>query len=279
VADGGEGLMDDGLNLGNVWLWLNDPANWHGPDGIITHLREQIEYSLIAVVIAVIIAIPLGLLVGHTGRGVVAVAGTANALRAIPTFGLVVLLVVLISPHVHSSGTLPYLIPAEIVLVLLALPPIIANTYAGVQNIDPAVRDAAAGMGMTPGQVVLHVELPNALPLMISGVRSATLQVIATSTVAAYVSLGGLGRFLIDGLSAINDPHDGYPKMAAGALLVALLALVADLMFALVARYGVSRGVSERFSRGSRHSRTSAGQLDPAMSLRSATAGSAADQS
>ncbi len=230
--------------------------------------------------IAIVIALPLGLLIGHTGRGVVAVAGTANALRAIPTFGLVVLLVVLISPHVHSSGSLPYLIPAEIVLVLLALPPIIGNTYAGVQNIDPAVRDAAAGMGMTPGQIVFRVELPNALPLIISGVRSATLQVIATSTVAAYVSLGGLGRFLIDGLSALNDPHDGYPKMAAGALLVALLALVADLLFAALARFGVSRGVSERFSKGSRRSRAAAaGHVDPALNLQTATAGSAADQS
>ena len=270
--------MNDGLNLSQVWVWLNDPANWHGPDGIITHLREQIFYSLVAMVIAVIIAVPLGLLIGHTGRGVIAVAGTANALRAIPTFGLVVLLVVLISPHVHSSGSLPYLIPAEIVLVLLALPPIIGNTYAGVQNIDPAVRDSAAGMGMTPGQIVLRVELPNALPLMISGVRSATLQVIATSTVAAYVSLGGLGRFLIDGLSALNDPHDGYPKMAAGALLVALLALVADLLFAVVARFGVSRGVSERFSRGSRKSRAAAGAAEPALGLQTVTAGSAAEQ-
>jgi osmoprotectant transport system permease protein len=239
--------VDTSLSFANVLEWLNDPANWQGADGIIARLGEQVYYAIIAVVIAVVIAIPLGLVIGHTGRGVVVVAGMANALRAIPTFGLLIYLVVLISPKIHSKGDLPYLLPTEIVLVLLAIPPILTSTYAGVQNVDPAARDAARGMGMTGSQVVRKVELPNALPLVLSGTRSATLQVIATATVAAYVTLGGLGRYLVDGLSQLNDPQAGYPAMAAGAILVALLAIVADLLFAIAQRFLVPRGVSRRF--------------------------------
>jgi osmoprotectant transport system permease protein len=251
------------LSFRGVWLWLNDPSNYHGTDGIVGRLTEHLRYTALALVIAAVIALPLGLYIGHTGRGIVAVAGVANALRAIPTFGLLVLLVVLISPKIHSSGELPYLLPTEIVLVLLAIPPILTNTYAGVQNVDPAVRDAARGMGMTAGQVALRVEFPNALPLILSGLRSATLQLIATATVAAYVTLGGFGRFLVDGLSDLNDPHDGYTKMAAGGVLVAALAIVADLVFALAQRVLVSRGVSGRFrGRGS----SSAGSGAPATS-------------
>ncbi len=239
--------MDTSLSFSNVLKWLNDPANWQGADGIIARLGQQVYYAIIAVVIAVVIAIPLGLVIGHTGRGVVVVAGMANALRAIPTFGLLIYLVVLISPKIHSKGELPYLLPTEIVLVLLAIPQILTSTYAGVQNVDLAVRDAARGMGMTGSQVVRKVEFPNALPLVLSGTRSATLQVIATATVAAYVTLGGLGRYLVDGLSQLNDPHAGYPAMAAGAILVALLAIVADLLFAIAQRFLVPRGVSGRF--------------------------------
>ena len=239
--------MDTSLSFANVLKWLNDPANWQGADGIIARLGQQVYYAIIAVVIAVVIAIPLGLVIGHTGRGVVVVAGMANALRAIPTFGLLIYLVVLISPKIHSKGELPYLLPTEIVLVLLAIPQILTSTYAGVQNVDLAVRDAARGMGMTGSQVVRKVEFPNALPLVLSGTRSATLQVIATATVAAYVTLGGLGRYLVDGLSQLNDPQAGYPAMAAGAILVAVLAIVADLLFAIAQRFLVPRGVSGRF--------------------------------
>ncbi len=254
--------MDTSLNFNQVWVWLNDPANWHdsasGP-GVLTYLREHIVYSLIAVVAALLIALPLGLIIGHTGRGVVLVAGSANALRAIPTYGLLVLLVVWISPSIHITaeikgivprGGLPYLIPTLIVLVLMAIPPILTNTYAGVMNVDPEARDAAKGMGMTGAQVVRKVELPCALPLIFSGVRSATLQVIATATVAAYFPfIGGLGRLLLDGLTNLNDPHLGYPKMVSGAILVALLAVVADLVLIGAQRLLVSRGISGNFSR------------------------------
>jgi osmoprotectant transport system permease protein len=252
-------LADNGLDFSRVGLWLNDPANWRGPNGLLVHLREHLVYTVIAVVVALLIALPVGLLIGHTGRGVLLVAGLANGLRAVPTLGLLVLLVVWISPKIHlqneipgvvPQGGLPYIIPIEIVLILLAIPPILTNTYAGVQNIDPEVRDAAAGMGMRGSEVVRKVELPCALPLIMSGLRSATLQVIATATVAAYVPfLGGLGRLIIDGIAVPNDPHAGYPAMVSAGILVAAFAIVADLVLIGVERLIVSPGVSGRFAK------------------------------
>ena len=246
------------LNFSRLGVWLNDPANWWGPNGLLVHLREHVYYTLIAVLVAVIIALPLGLWVGHTGHGVFLVAGLANGLRAVPSLGFIVLLVIWLSPKIINvtptipgvvpEGSFPYFVAVEIVLVVLAIPPILTNTYAGVQNVDPAARDAARGMGMTGSQVVRKVEFPNALPLIMSGIRSATLQVIATATVAAYAGfLGGLGRLIIDGIQQINDPHNGYPAMVSAAILVALLAVVADLLLILLERLVVSPGVSQRF--------------------------------
>jgi osmoprotectant transport system permease protein len=207
--------------------------------------------------------LPIGLLIGHTGRGTGVVAGMANSLRALPTIGLLIFFVVLISPHIQGKGDAAYLIPTEIVLVLLAIPSILSNTYAGVQNVDPAARDAAAGMGMTGSQVLLRVELPCALPLILSGFRSAALQVVATATIAAYVSLGGLGRFVFDG-----QAQQDYPQMASGALLVAALAVTVDLGLAFAQRGLVSRGLSGRYRTGTTDAKQGAGS--PAVELREA---------
>jgi osmoprotectant transport system permease protein len=231
--------------IGNILDWLTDPDHWSGPDGIPTRILEHLQYSVIALVIAVLIGLPIGLLIGHTGKGTAVVAAIANSLRALPTIGLLIFFVVLISPHIHGKSDAAYLIPTEIVLTLLAIPSILSNTFAGVQNVDPAARDAARGMGMTGSQVLFKVELPCALPLIMSGIRSATLQVIATTTIAAYVSLGGLGRYVFDGQS-----QQDYPQMASGAVLVALLAMTADLILALVQRAIVSRGISGRYAKG-----------------------------
>jgi osmoprotectant transport system permease protein len=229
----------------DVLLWLNDPLNWRGPSGIGHQILAHLGYTGLALAISLVVGIPLGLWIGHTGtaRWLVSVA---NGLRALPTTGLLILFFVILVQHV--SGDAAFLLPTEIVLVLLAIPPILANTYSGVENVDPSVKDAARGMGMTSWQVLVRVEVPNALPLMFSGLRSATLQVIATATIAAYVGLGGLGRFVYDGLSQ-ND----FAQMLGGALVVAALALVADIVLALAQRYTVSRGVSGRFrTRGGR---------------------------
>ncbi len=215
--------------ISSVGAWLTDPVNWHGTDGIPNRLLEHLAWSAISVLIAFLIAFPLGLLIGHTGKGTFLVAGSANALRALPTLGLLILLVLIFTSH--TPGLAGYRVPALIVLVLLAIPPILSGTYAGVANVDPAVRDAAVGMGMTGSKVAWTVEVPIATPLILGGLRSAILQVVATATVIAYVSLGGLGRFVLDGLG-----QQDYPQMAGGAILVAALAIVLDLLMAGVQR-------------------------------------------
>lgn len=231
--------------IDDIAAYLSAAEHWSGPDGIPARLGEHVYYCALALAIALVVALPLGLLIGHTGKGTALVSGLANALRALPTIGLLVFFVVLISPHIQGKGDAAYLIPSEIVLVLLAVPSILSNTYAGVQNVDRAARDAARGMGMTGAQVLFKVELPCALPLILSGIRSASLQLVATATIAAYVSLGGLGRFVFDG-QAQRD----YPQMASGALLVAALALTVDLTLAAFQRLVVSPGISGRFARG-----------------------------
>ena len=225
--------------LNSIGAWLTDPAHWTGPNGIPQRILEHLVYSGSSLLIAMLIAIPLGVVVGHSGRAKWAVS-LANSLRAVPSLGLLFAVALWLGPKIASS--LAYVIPSVIVLVLLAVPPILSGTYAGIQGVDPAARDAAQGMGMRGGEVLRKVELPCSLPLMLSGIRSATLQVIATATIAAAISLGGLGRYLIDGLS-VSD----YAEMASGAILVALLALVMDGVLSIVQRTAVSPGLTGKF--------------------------------
>ena len=224
--------------IGSILDWLTSSASWSGNDGILVRLLEHIGYTLLVLVVAALIAIPLGLWIGHTGRGRWMVTA-ANALRAVPTLGLLFALTLVLLPLL--PGDAAFLVPSVIVLVLLAVPAILSGTYAGVEAVSPAARDAARGIGMTGSQVLWKVELPIALPLLISGLRAAVLQVVATATVAALVGLCGLGRFLIDGL-ATQD----YASTAGGALLVAVLALVLDAPFALLERLVVSPGLTGR---------------------------------
>lgn len=228
--------------MDSVFAWLTNGAHWQGYDGIARRLVEHLEYSLSAVLLAALIAIPLGLYIGHTGHGRVLVVNLAGAARAIPSLGLLFLAVLWLGPK--FSGEAAFLAPAGLVLVVLAIPPILSGAYAGVEGVDPDARDAAKGMGMRGTEVLRHVELPCALPLIMSGIRSGTLQVIATATIAAVVGLGGLGRFLIDGL-AVRDA----PQTASGAILVALLALTVDMVLATVQRLIVSRGLTARYKK------------------------------
>ena len=232
--------------------FLTDSAHWSGSDGIPHRLLEHLGYSFVALLFVLLIGLPLGLYVGHTGRGALAIAGTANALRALPTFGLLIFVVIALSGVL--PGSIAYLGPSILVLVVLGIPAVLSNTYAGVQSVDPAARDAAKGMGMTGTQVLWRVEVPNALPLILSGIRSAILQIVATATIAAYVSLGGLGRFIIDG-RAQRD----YPQMAAGAVLVGLLAVTLDLLMAGLQVLVVSPGVTGRNTRTARGQRADPG--------------------
>jgi osmoprotectant transport system permease protein len=230
--------VDEGEDRAVNYLvsWLGDSANWTGPSGVPTRVLEHLEYTGIALVFALIIGLPLGALVGHTGRGGLLLVGAANALRALPTLGVLTLVVLVI-----GLG----LAPPMVALIVLAIPPVMAGAYAGIQAVDPEVVDAARGIGMREDQVLLRVEIPNALPLILGGVRSATLQLIATATIAAYVALGGLGRFIIDG----NNQLD-YPQMASGAVLVAVLAILIDTLLAGVQRVIVSPGLRSRHRSG-----------------------------
>jgi osmoprotectant transport system permease protein len=223
------------MNL--LWTWLADPANWQGPYGIPARVAEHLLYSAITLVLAALVGIPLGLWIGHTGRGRVVVVNLVNGMRSVPTLGLLFIAVLVVGPLL--DGDVAFLVPSIFVLVVLAVPPILAGAYAGVEGVDPGARDAARGMGMRPTEVLARVEVPCALPLIFSGLRSAALQVVATATLAASVSLGGLGRFLIDG-QAYRD----YGQMAGGALLVAALAMLVDLVFAAVQRLVVSPGLA-----------------------------------
>lgn len=224
--------------IDDVLTWLTATSSWEGADGIPNRIGEHLLYTAITLAIALVIATPLGAWVGHTGRARWLVT-SANAVRAVPSLGLLFAVSMLVGPLIQSE--LAFVIPSILVLVLLAIPPILSGTYAGIESVDPAARDAAKGMGMTGREVLTQVELPIALPLFFSGLRSATLQVIATATIAASVSLGGLGRYLIDGLASRE-----YAQMVGGSLLVAVLALLADGVLALGERYAVSPGISGR---------------------------------
>ena len=228
--------------INRIVAWLADGTHWQGEDGILRRVVEHMEYSVTALVIAALIAIPLGLYIGHTGRGRFLVVNAVGAARAIPSLGLLYLAFFWLAPRLR--GEIAFLAPAGLVLVVLAIPPILSGAYAGVESVEPAARDAAVGMGMRGTEVLRHVELPCALPLILSGIRSATLQVIATATIAAVVGLGGLGRFLIEGL-AVRDT----PQTASGAIIVAVLALVVDMVLALVQRSVVSPGLTGRYGK------------------------------
>jgi osmoprotectant transport system permease protein len=205
--------------VGQALSYLFTVDNWVGPVGLAARTLEHLEYTAAAVALSALVAIPVGLAVGHTGRGALLVVSTVNALRALPTLGVLLLAVLL-----WGLG----LVPPIVALMLLGIPPLLAGTYAGISAIDRTVVAAARSMGMSELRVLLRVEVPNALPLIVGGLRAATLQVVATATVAAYASLGGLGRYLIDGIK-VRQFHIAL----VGALMVAALALVLDAALAV----------------------------------------------
>lgn len=216
--------------LADAMAWFADPGNWQGANGVPARLLEHLYYSGVATLVALAIALPIGLASGHTGRGGALAINVANVGRALPTFGLIILAVI-----VMGLGDLPIFIA----LVAFAVPPVLTNSYAGIRAVDPDVRDAAEGVGMTGWQVLWRVELPVALPLILAGVRTAAVQVVATATLAAYAGSGGLGRYIVNGF-AVRD----FPQIFAGALLVALFAIAIELAFGRLQARVVSEGVT-----------------------------------
>ncbi|MHB1173474.1 MAG: ABC transporter permease [Lacisediminihabitans sp.] len=226
------------------FAWIFDPVRWVSAPGrpsILVRLAEHLAYSGEALLLAAVIALPIGFAIGHTGRGRTFGVVAANATRALPTLGLLSLFILLLGIGV---------LPTVLVLAILAVPPLLAGAYAGLESVDRQTIDSARAVGMTEWQILFRVEIPLALPLILGGIRASALQVVATATVAAYFSGGGLGRYLIDGLAS----HD-YIQMVAGSILVTALALVIDGLFALIQRVSVPPGVSGGAVRTKRKSR------------------------
>lgn len=228
--------------FGSVLDWLGDGANWHGTEGVPHRFLEHIQISLVSLVIAVVISVPIGLFFGHLRKGGFVVVNIANLGRAIPSFSILLLAVLLWGignpPRVLTSiGIVSF--PAFVALVALAIPPVLTNTYIGVSGVDDDVRDAAQGMGMNDRQVLQSVELPLATPLIMAGIRTSGVAVVATATLLAYVGGGGLGRFIIDG--AAIDYQD--PRIFVGALFVALLSVITELSLAAAQRLVVPRAL------------------------------------
>jgi osmoprotectant transport system permease protein len=209
--------------------WLKSPQQWSGPDSIPIRVLQHLGYTALSLLIAAVIALPVGLLIGHFNRGGFAAINTANVWRAIPTLGLLILMVILL-----GFSALTWLIP----LVVLGIPPILINTYEGIAGVDPDLKDAARGMGMTQWQVLWKVELPVAIPLIMLGLRTAAIFVVATATIAAEIGLGGLGRYIIDGLASNN-----YGEVAGGAAVIVVLALVIQAVFVGLRRLVVPAGL------------------------------------
>jgi len=221
--------------LGDVARWFADPANWQGPHGIPVRVLEHIELSGLAVVVAVAIAMPVALYLGHVGRGGFIAINVANIGRALPSLALLAFgLIIAISVGLGLGFW-----PTMFALVPLAIPPIVTNTFVAVRQVDRDVVDAARGMGLAERQILARIEVPLGLPLMLDGVRTAAVNVVATATLGALVAGGALGRFIVDGF-ALRE----YDQLVGGALLVALLAIVTEITFGALARASAPRGMT-----------------------------------
>jgi osmoprotectant transport system permease protein len=213
--------------------WIFSPQNWQpggvSPLPIQDRLLEHLLYTALAVVIAALIALPLGFYIGHTGKGRQFVIGFTGAMRALPTLGVLFFLTMVLGSVVTGSSGIFW--GTIVALVILAIPSILAGAYAGLESVSRPVIDAARAVGMTEMQILTRVEIPLALPLIIGGLRAGTLQVIATAVIASYAGLGGLGRIISSGIG-LND----YDRILGGAILVTVFALVVDALFALVQR-------------------------------------------
>ncbi|MEV0262954.1 ABC transporter permease [Streptomyces sp. NPDC050617] len=210
--------------IGDAWTWLATGAHWSGADGVWHRLGEHLFLTAACLVISCAIALPIALVLGHLGRGGAVAVNISNAGRAVPTFAVLVLL--LLSPlGTHGSW------PTIIALVLFAIPPLLTNAYVGMREVDRDVVEAARGMGMSGRQLVGRVELPLAFPLIMTGVRTAAVQVVATATLAALPGGGGLGRIITAGFRLTDTP-----QVVAGAVLVAGLALLVEGAFVVLTR-------------------------------------------
>ena len=238
------------MNFANqVLQWFLNSAHWQGDAGIPHRTFEHLAMSGASVLTAALIALPVGIAIGHYGRGGILAINISNVGRAVPSFAVLVIAV-----ELFGIGALP----AYIALVALAIPPMVTNSYIGMREVDADVREAARGMGMRERAVLLRVELPIALPLIMAGIRTSAVNVVATATLAALVAWGGLGRFIVDGFG-LQD----YPMMFAGAIMVAVLSLIVEFSLAGVQRLSTPAGL--RPTKSIRKEEPIGSALDPAM--------------
>jgi len=215
--------------LNDVADFFSTPDNYWGDAGMVNRVVEHVGMSSASLLTAMAIALPVGLVLGHTGRGGPLAINISNLGRAVPSFAIIVL-----TASVVGIGAAP----AFIALVALAVPPIVTNTYTAIRSVDPEVRESAVGMGLTGGQLLRRVEVPMGLPLIMAGIRTSGVQIVATATLAALVGWGGLGRFIIDGLATRQ-----FEEIFAGAVLVAVLSLVVEAGLSLIQRAIVPKGL------------------------------------
>jgi osmoprotectant transport system permease protein len=219
--------------LADVLAWFADPDNWQGSAGIPNRTLEHMRLSALATAVAAAVAVPSGVLLGHSGRGGLIAVSVVNIGRAIPSFAVIALAL----PFSIRAGLGIGFWPTFLALVLLALPPIFTNAFTAMRGVGAEVVEAARGMGMRERQVLLDIELPLAGPLILTGIRVAAVQVVATATLGALVGWGGLGRYIIDGFSVQDNV-----RVFAGALLVAALAILTDIVFGVMERILTARG-------------------------------------
>jgi osmoprotectant transport system permease protein len=220
--------------LASVVAWLASPTHWVGSDGIPTRIGEHLLLAGLATLVAVVVALPLGVFFGHTGRGGFFAVNVANLGRALPSMALLALALPLAFSLKLGLGFWP----TFLALVPLGIPPVLTNSFVAVHEVDRDVVEAARGMGFREDQVLRRVELPIALPIILAGVRNAAVAIVATATLGALVAGGGLGRYIVDGLA-----RQEYERLFVGALLVALLAIATELAFGVAERVLVSAGV------------------------------------
>ncbi|MCA1588592.1 MAG: ABC transporter permease [Chloroflexi bacterium] len=233
--------------LADVAAWFADPANWSGAEGVSTRLLEHIALSAIPLAIAILVALPLGAWIGHTGRAAGLVINLANVGRAIPSLAILGVAAMVLNVPLVELGLRS--VSAEVATIIamtaLAIPPILTNAYAGISEVDRDLVDAGRGMGMHPIQVLRRVEVPVGLPIILGGIRTAAVQVVATATLGAVFATGGFGRYIIDGIAQRRND-----EVFAGALMVALLSIATELSFAAIQRRAISPGLGEREAAG-----------------------------
>ena len=221
--------------LGDVVAWLTDAANWSGQFGIPTRVYEHLQMSVQAIALGTLIALPVGLAIGHSRRFEFLAVSTGNIGRALPSFGIVAITFAL---TIDWPGNIGFW-PTFIALTLLTIPPVLTNSYVGIKGVDEDTVEAARGMGVSGLQSLARIEIPLAAPLIVAGLRTAAVQVVATATLGAFTGWGGLGRYIVDGFAVGDDA-----QIAGGAVLVATLAVLTELVLAGLQRVVQPRTVS-----------------------------------